>query len=359
MVVFNGLGSWNPVNAYQRTRPLSRAVGTAYFLHRATRPGGIQSLVREEATSIGKRLTEGALWAHATRSRKDQPPGNKVVQALGAAAGGTLGFIGGNLPGAVIGAGLGYDAGNMATRNTKSLKRARDESDSADYAEVEQPKKKQKGFLQKIWDNGGKHLAIAAGSVAGAYALGKGAQFIDRRTGGHGAKAVGRSFDAARTAIGKMKGHVPSFAATAATMAAHQAMDGGVEADAPPDAPPGQARIIRNDWRSQGIARPKHLPDNMDNADLSPALVDAYNHPQVRTLSPAAQEWVANNPGAAAFLAGPLGGSNVEPIANIGPSGVTSRRASLRPSLTRQILPEAPPTTSFGSQVRAVDDFKR
>ena len=339
MVVFNGLGSWNPVNAYQRAHPISRA----YLFHRFKQQGG----------SYAKEVAESALWAHATRSRADQPPGNKVVQALGAAAGGTLGFIHGNLPGAVIGAGLGYDASNMATRNMTSLKRARDESEVYDE---DPPKKKQKGFLQKVWDNGGKHLAIAAGSVAGAYALGKGAQYVDRKTGGHAAKAIGRTFEAGRTAIGRMKSHGPSFAATAAGMAAH-AMDGGEEADAPPDATPGQARIIRNDWRSQGIARPKHLPNHLDNADLSSALVDAYNHPQPRTLSPAAQEWIARNPQAAAFLRGPVGGSNDEDVGNVGPSGVVHRRPSLRPSMTRQILPEAPATTRSGDSHVSPDNL--
>lgn len=65
----------------------------------------------------------------------------------------------------------------------------------------EQPPKK--SFLRKLWDNGGKHLAIAAGSAAGAYALGKGAQYLDRKMGGGGSRAIGRAIGKARQSVAR------------------------------------------------------------------------------------------------------------------------------------------------------------
>lgn len=120
-----------------------------------------------------------------------------VAPALGAASGTTLGYIYGNLPGAVGGYRLGKELGdNMVTRS--GHKRPADD-------EGEAPPPKKKGFFKKVWDNGGKHVAIAAGTLAAGYAVGKGAQYLDQRSGGKYSGAIGRGAKYAKSAIGKSR----------------------------------------------------------------------------------------------------------------------------------------------------------
>lgn len=261
-----------------------------------------------------------------------------------------MGFIHGNIPGAVIGTGLGYDLGTMATR-----KRVREEDDG----EEERPKKK--GFWKKLWDNGGKHVAIAAGSVAGAYALGKGAQYVDRKTGGHATAAIGKVAANVRNAVGRGGGGAPP------RMAETELEDLG----------PGSAYRNRNNRLHAPDAETERVAEaTLHRPGIRDRIRQARDNRAGRRVTygqlrqgDTMEELFTNPYAEASDLGHPV---HNEVGARMGPTGITNRRPSLRPSLTRRIQPEAPPvtqfgvrtahdamtpTTSFGTQVRAVENL--
>lgn len=198
---------------------------------------------------VGNRLRD-AIFTPRTRT------GNPLVAGLGTAAGGTLGFIAGNLPGAVLGGKAGHDLGHMVTRRKRPAPVAAEE-------EAEEAPPKKKSFFKKVWDNGGKHVAIAAGAAAGTYALGKGAMYLDQRSGGQYSAAIGRAANSGREAIGRLRGggtqastgpRVPPRAPTHPVVQPGQWFD--TDARVPPAAEPADADTART-YRPAAPAQPR------------------------------------------------------------------------------------------------------
>lgn len=251
--------------------------------------------------------------------------GNPLVAGLGTLAGGTLGFIAGNLPGAVAGGKVGHDLGHMVTRKRPPPV----------PEEGEAPPKK-RSWLKKAWDNGGKHLAMAAGAAAGTYALGKGAQYLDQRSGGQYSAAIGRAADSGREAIGRLRQGgtaerpnppprpPPRYPATAY----HREGHGG---HVPPAAEPDEhdtGRTYRRARQGQVPLPPSpttrrgqptgRLPWDVPEADIQMEEMDVdlpRTRPRGRSVrdGPSTTLWEA---------------PNVEDEANVGPSGIDRRRAA-------------------------------
>jgi hypothetical protein len=249
--------------------------------------------------------------------------GLPVVAGLGAVAGGTLGFIADNIPGAIAGGRLGYRLGHMAATHGK---RPREEDD------VDDPPPKKKGFFRKVWDNGGKHLAAAAGAAAGAYAVGKGAEYLDRRTGGRYSTAIGRSADSLREALGRRP--TPATA-PAPVPAAH--------VPAAARANPNQASTT---FRTNDAAyrRGAALRDRATDAEDLLVAQDTLHRPTPHERLQMGRT-VLDGPPQKTLFVNPY--ADPEDLVPLGPPGTTLRTQSLRPS-------SLPPD---GSTVRQIGQF--